>query len=337
MAMKVLFIGGTGLISTAVSELAVKKGIELYLLNRGNRPGFVPQGAKVLQGDINDAAQMKSLLGNLHFDSVVDWIAFEPNAIERDISLFTGRTDQYIFISSAATYQREATQYLIDEAAPQNNPGWDYAMNKIACEQRLMEEYRKNGFPVVIVRPSHTYGLTSIPFALSSWARPWTIVDRMLRGKPIIVPGDGTSLWSITHNSDFAKGFVGLLGNTMTLGHSFHITSDEVKTWDQYARIIGQAVGVMPKLMHIATDTIVRFMPDQVGPLLGDTCRTCILDNSKIKRFVPGYVATTNFETGIRKTIDYFNAHPELKMVDEDVNARMDSLIAKYNHFLEQL
>jgi nucleoside-diphosphate-sugar epimerase len=334
--MKVLFIGGTGLISSAVSQLAVQKGIELTLLNRGNKETLVPHGAKVLHGDINNVNEMKALLSGEHFDAVVDFIIFEPAGIERDIELFTGKTNQYIFISTAATYQRPVTQYIIDESTPQHNPGWDYAENKIACEERLIQEYRRNGFPMTIVRPSHTYGPSSIPFAITSWAKPWTIVDRMLRGKAIVVPGDGTSLWTITHNSDFAKGLVGLLGNAQTLGHAFHITSDEVKTWDQYCTIIGQVVGARPKILHIASDAIARFLPDAKGGLLGDTCNSYVLDNSKIKRFVPDYVATTNFETGIRQSIAAFQNHPELMAIDEEFNARIDRLILAYDQFLSK-
>ncbi|WP_274648809.1 SDR family oxidoreductase [Paenibacillus humicola] len=332
--MKVLFIGGTGLISTAASKLAVQQGFDLYLLNRGNRDTFIPEGATVLRGDIHNRDEMESLLSNSHFDIVVNWIVFHKEDIERDINYFTGKTNQYIFISTAATYQRPPAYYILDESTPQHNPGWDYAVNKIACEERLIREYREKGFPMTIVRPSHTYGDTSIPFAITSWAHPWTIIDRILKGKKIIVPGDGTSLWTITHNTDFAKGLVGLLGNTQTLGHAFHITSDEVKTWDQYLAAIGQAIGVEPQPIHITSECISRAMPEFKAPLFGDTCNSYVLDNSKIKRFVPGYTATTSFEHGIRQSIAYFRQHPELQTVDEALNAKMDQLIAAYEAFL---
>jgi nucleoside-diphosphate-sugar epimerase len=335
--MKVLFIGGTGLISMAASKLAVQQGFDLYLLNRGNRDKFVPEGATMLRGDINNHIEMESLLENRHFDVVVDWIIFNNEDIERDIKLFAGKTNQYIFISTAATYQRPPAYYILDESTPQHNPGWDYAVNKIACEERLIKEYREKSFPMTIVRPSHTYGNTSIPFAITSGGNPWTLVDRILKGKKIIIPGDGTSLWTITHNTDFAKGLVGLLGNTQTIGHAFHITSDEVKTWDQYLNVIGQAVGVEPKSIHITSECISLFMPEFKGSLFGDACNSYVLDNSKIKKFVPGYTATTSFEHGIRQSIAYFEEHPELQTVDEVLNAKMDKTIAAYEAFLSSI
>lgn len=335
--MKVLFVGGTGLISSAVSELAVRQGMELYLLNRGNRAAFVPEGAKVLKGDINDARGMEALLGGLHFDAVADWIVFDKPAMERDIRLFTGKTDQYILISTVATYQRPVTHYLVNESTVQHNPGWDYAVNKIACEERLIAEYRQNGFPMTIVRPSHTYGKTSIPFAINSWAYPWTIADRILKGKKIIVPGDGTSLWTLTHNTDFAKGFVGLIGNTQAVGQTFHITSDEVKTWDQYAKAIGLALNREPEIIHIASDLIAQAIPELKAGLLGDACHSYVVDNSKIKRFVPGYTATTGFDRGIRESVAYFRANPEKMKIDEALDAKMDRLIAAYEGFAKEL
>ncbi|MBW7454959.1 SDR family oxidoreductase [Paenibacillus sepulcri] len=335
--MKVLFIGGTGLISSAASKLAIEKGFDLYLLTRGTRDQLAPEGTTVLHGDINNRAEMETLLNNQHFDVVVNWIIFEPDGIERDIQLFAGKTNQYIFISTAATYQRPPSYYILDESTPQHNPGWPYAVNKIACEERLVKEYREQGFPITIVRPSHTYGPTSIPFAISSGAHPWTLVDRILKGNKIIVPGDGTSLWTITHNTDFAKGLVGLLGNTQAIGQSFHITSDEVKTWDQYLTIIGQAVGAEPNIIHITSECISLAMPEFKSQLFGDTCNSYVLDNSKIKAFVPGYMATTRFEHGIRQSIAYFSEHPERQTVDVALNAKMDHLIAAYEAFLSKI
>lgn len=335
--MKVLFIGGTGLISSAASSLAVKQGFDLYLLNRGNRDRFVPEGATVLRGDINNKEEMQALLEDKHFDAVVNWIVFKPEEIERDIQLFEGKTNQYIFISTVATYQRPPSYYIFDESAPQHNPGWDYAVDKIACEQRLMKAYRETGFPVTIVRPSHTYGETTIPFAITSGAHPWTLIDRIQKGKMIIVPGDGTSLWTITHNTDFAKGLVGLLGNTQTLGQAFHITSDEVKTWDQYLTAIGQAVGIKPKVIHMTSECISLFLPEFKAGLFGDASHSYVVDNRKIKTFVPGYHATMNFEHGIRQSIAYFRAHPELQTIDEDLDAKMDKMIAAYEEFLSSI
>jgi len=334
--MKVLFIGGTGLISTAASELAVRSGFDLFLLNRGKRGGLAPAAATTLLGDIDDRAKIRSLLKDHRFDVIVDFIIFEPQGIERDIELFSGKTDQYIFISTAATYQRPPSHYLITESTPQYNPGWDYARNKIACEERLIREFRTNGFPMTIVRPSHTYGVTSIPFAVNSGSHPWTLVDRIIKGKKIVVPGDGTSLWTLTHNSDFAKGLVGLFGNAKTLGHAFHITSDEVKTWDQYLSSIGRAVGVEPRIIHITSECIARFMPELRAPLFGDLSNSYILDNSKIKSFVPGYMATTRFDQGIRQSIAHFQQERGLQTVDEPMNAKLDAMIAAYEGFLER-
>ncbi|MBM7566120.1 SDR family oxidoreductase [Paenibacillus sacheonensis] len=335
--MKVLFIGGTGLISTAASTLAVQQGMELYLLTRGRQKGVPPEGANVLRGDINDRQGMRELLEGKHFDAVVDWIAFKPEDIERDVELFAGKTDQYIFISTVATYQRPPSYYLFDESAPQHNPGWPYAVDKIACEERLLRAYRETGFPATIVRPSHTYGETAIPFAITSGAHPWTLIDRIRKGKKIIVPGDGTSLWTITHNTDFAKGLVGLLGNSQTIGQAFHITSDEVKTWNQYLAAIGQAAGAKPEAIHMTSACISLFLPEFKAALFGDASNSYVVDNRKIKAFVPGYQATTNFERGIRQSLAYFESHPERQTIDEALDARMDKMIASYENFLASI
>ncbi|WP_027328421.1 NAD-dependent epimerase/dehydratase family protein [Marinimicrobium agarilyticum] len=335
--MKVLFIGGTGQISTAVSQLLVDEGVELYLLNRGNRNDCAPDGARVLKGDINNRSEIKSLLKDRYFDVVVNWIAFHPDDIERDIEYFTGKTDQYIFISTVATYQRPPAYYVLDESTPQYNPVWDYATDKIACEQTLLAAFRTHGFPATIVRPSQTYGDGSIPFAVNSATHPWTLVDRIARGKKVIVPGDGSSLWCVTHNTDFAKGFIGLLGHSQTRGHAFHITSDEVKTWDQYLAELGSAVGVKAKPIHMTTECISRFLPEFEGPLRGDASNSFVLDNTKIKTFVPGYRATTRFEQGIRQSVAYYKRHPERQTIDEPLNARMDHAINAYERFLASL
>src|SRR5229473_6758172 len=249
--MRVLFIGGTGIISSASTALAAERGIDLTLLTRGRRAAHLPTGVKTLAVDIDDAAGAASALHGASFDAVVDWIAFTPAHIERDLELFRGRTRQYIFISSASAYQKPSTHYLITESTPLSNPHWDYSRNKIACEERLLRAYREEGFPATIVRPSLTYGQNLIPLVINSWERSYTVVDRMLKGQKVIVPGDGTSLWVITHNTDFAKGFIGLLGHEQSFGHAFHITTDEVLTWDQLYRTVGTAVGVQPRIVHI--------------------------------------------------------------------------------------
>jgi nucleoside-diphosphate-sugar epimerase len=326
--MRVLFIGGTGIISTACTALAVERGIDLTLLTRGKRD--VPRGVKVWKDDVNSPS-LAARLANEKFDAVVDWIAFTPEDTERDIRLFRGHTRQFVFISSASVYQKPALDYLITESTPLSNPHWDYSRNKIACEELLMKAYREEGFPVTIVRPSLTYGETLVPLVLNSWAEmSYTVVDRMLRGGKVIVPGDGTSLWVITHNTDFAKGFVGLLGHEQAIGHAFHITSDEVLTWDQLYQITAAAAGVEPKIAHISSDFIVACQPDKEGSLIGDKSLSVVFDNTKIKRFVPGYCATTTFAEGIRRSLAWFDADPARKKIDHDANATWDKLIAAY-------
>jgi nucleoside-diphosphate-sugar epimerase len=327
--MRILFIGGTGNISLACTRVAVERGYEVTLLNRGRRPADVPPGVRSLTLDIEDPAAAGALSG-CSFDSVVNWIAFRPADIERDLRLFQGRTRQYVFISSASAYQKPSTHYLITESTPLANPYWDYSRNKIACEERLIEAYRENGFPTTIVRPSHTYGDTQVALAINSWTKSYTVIDRMRRGRKVIVPGDGTSLWVITHNTDFAKGLVGLLGNEQTVGHAFHITTDEVMCWDQFYRLAGAAAGVEPELVHMPSDFLAACVPDSLGSLIGDKSVSVVFDNSKIKRFVPGYCATMPFAQGIRRTLAWFDADPARKQIDDEANARWDRMIKAY-------
>jgi nucleoside-diphosphate-sugar epimerase len=274
--MRVLFIGGTGIISAACTRLAAERGIDLTLLTRGRRPA--EPGVRTLTADIDEPAAADALAAR-SFDVVVDWIAFTPAHVERDLRLFGGRAGQYIFISSASAYQKPASDYLMTESTPLANPFWEYSRNKIACEERLLRAYREEGFPVTIVRPSLTYGETQIPLAVNSWEKSYTVVDRMRRGQKVIVPGDGTSLWVITHNSDLAKGLVGLLGHPRAIGHAFHITSDEVMTWDQFYRITAEAAGVEPRLVHIASDFIAACLPEKLGSLIGDKAASTVFDN----------------------------------------------------------
>lgn len=327
--MRVLFIGGTGIISTACTALAAERGIDLTLLTRGLRPGTLPAGVRTLRMDIEDAS---GLPGDTVFDVAVEWVAFTPAHIERDLRLFAGRVRQYIFISSASVYQKPATDYLITESTPLANPYWEYARHKIACEERLLRAYREDGFPVTIVRPSLTYGDTQIPLAINSWPKSYTAVDRMRRGKKVIVPGDGSSLWVITHNSDFAKGLVGLLGQPRAVGHAVHITSDEVMSWDQIYRIVGEAAGAQPDLVHIPSDFVSACLPGETGNLLGDKAVSAVFDNSKIKRWVPGYRADVPFAQGIRRTLAWFDADPARREIDAEANATWDKLIAAYEH-----
>jgi len=329
--MRVLFLGGTGVISTACTRLAAERGIELTILTRRSHGADLPAGVHNLNADVDDPGAVASALGGARFDAVVDWIAFKPAHIERDLQLFRGRTRQYVFISSASVYQKPATQYLITESTPLANPFWDYSRDKIACEERLMKAYREEGFPVTIVRPSHTYGDTRFAFAINS-GKSYTVIDRMRRGKKVIVPGDGASLWVITHNSDFAKGLVGLLGLEQAMGHAFHITTDEVMCWDQFHRIAGQAAGVEPQLLHMPSDFIAACQPDKLGGLTGDKSVSVVFDNSKIKRFVPGYCATVPYGQGIRRTVAWFDADPARRQVDEADNRTWDRLIEAWEH-----
>ena len=328
--MRVLFIGGTGIISTACTQLAAQRGIDLTLARRGTRAATLPEGVKTLTIDMDDAAGAAKTLADQQFDAVVDWIAFTPDQIERDLKLFRDRTAQYIFISSASAYQKPAGHYLITESTPLANPFWQYSRDKIACEDRLMRAYRDENFPITIVRPSLTYGETQITLAINSWEKSYTAVDRMRRGKKVIVPGDGSSLWVITHNTDFAKGLVGLLGNPQAIGHAFHITSDEVMTWDQYYSIVAEAAGVDAEIIHIPSDFIGACFPDKLGGLKGDKAVSVVFDNSKIKRFVPGFCATTPFAEGIRRTLAWFDADPARRQIDDAANERWDKLIAAY-------
>jgi nucleoside-diphosphate-sugar epimerase len=329
--MKILFIGGTGIISTASTALAVERGMDVTLLTRGQHDAKLPPGVKTLLADVNDPALPQRLQqDSLEFDAVVDWIAFTPSDIERDLKLFRGRTRQFLFISSTSAYQKPQTHYLITEATPLANPYWDYSRKKIACEERLMQAYREEGFPITIIRPSLTYSETQIPLVLNSWQKSYTAVDRMIRGQKLVVPGDGSSLWVITHNTDFAKGLVGLLGHQQAIGHAFHITSDEVLTWDQIFRTVGGAIGVEPKLVHIPSDFIAACISEKLGTLTGDKSVSVVFDNSKIKRFVPTYCATMTFAEGIKRTLAWFDADPSRKQIDHQANATTDKLIAAY-------
>ena len=331
--MKVLFIGGTGIISTASTQLAIEQGVDLFLLNRGQH-ATTPAGATSLIADINDAEATARVLADHTFDVVVNWIAFKAADVERDLKLFRDKTRQYVFISSASAYQKPSSFYLITESTPLANPFWEYSRDKIACEELLMRAYREEGFPCTIVRPSLTYSQTQIPLAVNSWQRSYTAVARMRQGKPVIVPGDGSSLWSVTHNTDFAKGFVGLLGHQQAIGHAFHITSHETLTWDQIYAEVAEAAGVEAKIVHIASDFIAACMPEMTGTLIGDKAVSVVFDNTKIQRFVPDFCATTPFARGIRETIAWFDADPTRQQIDEEADKRWDRLISAYQRGL---
>ncbi len=325
--MKVLFIGGTGNISVAVSRLAVERGVDLYLLNRGRQPVTIA-GATTLTADINQPDQVAAALADHHFDSVVNWIAFREHEVERDIALFRERTAQYVFISSASAYQKPVSFPFITESTPLANPWWEYSRNKIACEERLVRAYREQGFPATIVRPSHTYD-QRFPIGVGNWSS-YVIPKRMLEGKPIVVHGDGTSLWTLTHSEDFAKGIVPLLGHPQTIGQSFHITSDFVLTWNQIYEQIGDALGVKPKLVHIPSEFIAQVDPASGPGLLGDKMYCVMFDNSKIKSFVPDFVCTIPFHVGIRRTLAWFQAEPSRMNVAPEDDAQFERILTAY-------
>lgn len=325
--MRVLFIGGTGFISTAVSRLALAKGLELYHLNRGVRQANLP-GVQHLIADVHQAESVRAALNGLRFDVVVDWIAYKPEDIERDLALFSGQVKQFIFISSASAYQKPPTYPIITESTPLHNPYWEYSRSKIACEERLIQAYRQDGFPVTIVRPSLTYD-TNFPIAIGGWGC-YTLADRLKKGLPIIVHGDGTSLWVVTHAEDFGRGFLGLVGNEQAIGHAFHITSDEVLTWDQIYQTIAGALGVEANIVHIASDFIAQVAPRMAGGLIGDKSWSAIFDNSKIKAFVPGFQAVIPFREGIRRTLAWFDADETRRRVNAEVNAEMERILAAY-------
>jgi len=322
--MKVLFIGGTGFISTAVSRLVLERGWELFLLNRGQRQAN-PPGCESLIADINDPAQVRAALGDLKFDVIVDWVAYTAADIERDLALFRGRMAQFIFISSASIYQKPPAHYIITESSPIHNPHWEYSRNKIACEERLIRAYREENFPVTIVRPSLTYD-PQLPVALGGWGG-YTFCDRLKRGKPIIVHGDGSSLWVVTHAEDFGRGFLGLFGNPATVGQAFHITSDEVLTWNQLYATIAEAMGIEPRFVHIPSDFIVKLAPHREGDLIGDKTWSVVFDNTKIKTWVPGFQCVIPFRQGVRRTLAGFEANPARKRIDAEVNKELDLIL----------
>jgi nucleoside-diphosphate-sugar epimerase len=326
-ALKALFIGGSGEISAACSALAVERGIELYVLNRGRtsvRP--LPAGVRIVTADVRDATAVREALGTLEFDVVVNFVAFTPKHVQADLDRFRDRIGQYVFISSASVYQKPVARLPIVESTPLRNPVWPYSRSKIACEQLLVDAYRTSGAPVTIVRPSHTYDRTQVPYDTG-----WTAIDRMRRGKPVVVHGDGTSLWTLTHVRDFAKAFVGLLGSPRAIGDSFHITSDELLTWNQIHELLAAAADAAPpRLVHVASDAIFRHDETWGRSLLGDKAHSVIFDNTKIKRLVPDYVATVPFHEGAREIIEWHDADPSRGRVDPRIDEVLDRLVDQY-------
>ncbi len=326
--MKVLFIGGTGTISSAITKQLSQTNCELYLLNRGNRSNTLPSNVKTLKADVNDEEKVRDLINGLSFDVVCDFIGFVPTHVERDYRLFKNKTKQYIFISSASAYQKPLSDYRITEGTTLSNPYWEYSRNKIACEEFLMEKYRSEGFPVTIVRPSHTYDERSIPLGVHGTKGSWQVAKRIMEGKPVIIHGDGTALWTMTHNSDFAKGFIGLMGNPHAIGQAFQITSDESLTWNQIYSSIAKALGVELHPYYVSSSFLASVGDfDFTGSLIGDKANTVIFDNTKLKRAVPDFCATKRFDQGIKETIDNVLSHPELQIEDPEFDKWCDRVI----------
>ncbi len=326
--MKVLFIGGTGTISSAITQQLSQTDCDLYLLNRGNRSTILSSNITVLQTDIADERKVEELLDGHSFDVVCDFIGFLPEHVERDYRLFHNRTKQYMYISSASAYQKPLSDYRITEGTTLSNPYWQYSRDKIACEEFLMKKYREEGFPVTIIRPSHTYDERSIPLGVHGAKGSWQVAKRMLEGKKVIIHGDGTSLWTMTHNSDFAKGFIGLMGNPHAIGQAFQITSDESLTWNQIYSSIAQALGVELHPYYVSSAFLAAVSDyDFTGSLIGDKANTVIFDNSKLKQAVPDFHATKRFNQGIQETINHVLHHPELQREDPEFDTWCDNVI----------
>jgi nucleoside-diphosphate-sugar epimerase len=323
--MKTLFIGGTGIISTACVELCVKRGIEIYLLNRGQSARPIPVGAKSIIANYRNPAEVRSAIAEMQFDSVVDWIAYVPEQVQYDIDFFKDRTKQYIFISSASVYQTPPKKLPVTELTPLDNPVWQYSRDKIACENLLKRVFNSENFPVTIVRPSHTYDKMSLPFQ-----EQYTIIDRMRKGKKIIVHGDGSSLWVLTHSKDFAKGFVGLLGNTAAIGEAFHITSDELLSWNQIVEYFADAAGAKADIVHIPSEVIARYHKDWGDSLLGDKTHSMMFDNSKIKKYVPDFKAIIPFSEGVKEIMAWYDKDPSRQKVDPEMDKLIDKIIEDY-------
>jgi nucleoside-diphosphate-sugar epimerase len=324
MAKNILFIGGTGIISSACSPLVLERGDNLFLMNRGESVRPVPQGAQVIRADIRkDPGALSRAIREHHIDVVVDWIAFVPEEVQRDINACSGQVGQYVFISSASAYQKPIKRLPITEETPLENPFWEYSRNKIACEELLIRTHSEQNFPVTIVRPSHTYDKTLLPCHGG-----WTIVDRMRRGKPVIIHGDGTSLWVLTHHRDFAVGFVGLLGNAAAIGEVFQITSDELLTWNAIFAQVAAAAGAELKAMHVPSEMIARYDERWGASLLGDKAHSVIFDNSKIKSLVPEFDPRISFADGSREIVAWYDSNPQAKVISDETNLLQDRMIA---------
>ncbi len=327
--MRALLIGGTGTISSAITDALSRTDWEVWLLNRGRSAAELPENINVIHADINNEEEAAKALDGMTFDTVCDFIGFVPEQLERDFRLFSGRCRQFMYISSASAYHKPVADYRITEGTTLANPYWEYSRNKIACEELLMKHYREDGFPVTIIRPSHTYCEKSVPLGVHGKNGSWQVLRRMLDGKPVIIHGDGTSLWTITHNTDFAKGFIGLMGNPHAIGECFHITSDESVTWNQIYKSVADALGVELKPYYVSSDFLADVSDyDLLGSLIGDKAQSVVFDNSKLKKAIPGFCATVRTEEGIRRTVEYVLSHEECQQADEEFDAWCDKVIS---------
>ena len=326
--MKALLIGGTGTISTSVTSLLVQKGWDVAVLNRGNRSESLPEGVRVLKADVRQEASVRNAIGEETFDVVCEFVGFVPDHVRQDIGIFQGRCAQYIYISSASAYHKPVADFRITEGTALANPYWQYSRDKIACEQLLLQAYETALFPVTIVRPSHTYSERSLPVAVHGNKGPWQVLDRIRQGKQVIVHGDGTSLWTVTHASDFAKAFVGLMGHPKAIGEAFHITSDESLTWNQIMQTIAAALGAELHPVYVPSSILARAPQyDFRGSLLGDKACSVVFDNTKVKRLVPDFVCTMPFCHGARLSVDTILQHPELQLPDPEFDAFTERMI----------
>ena len=335
--MNVLFIGGSGLISSACVRLAVEQGHEVWVLNRGRtRHVPMPDQVRLLSADVHDPGSVAEALRGNDFDVVAQFVGFEPEHVASDVELFAG-AGQYVYVSSASAYQKPPRNYLITESTPLENEYWDYSRAKIACERVLAEAHAATGFPATIVRPSLTYGPSQLPASVNSWTKPYTLLDWIRRGEPAIVPGDGSSLWVMTHNSDFAVGFNGLFGHPGAIGPAVHITSDEVLTWDAIVRAIADAAGVEVELLHVPSDFLVAADPDNLGSLIGDKSNSVVFDNSLIRALVPAFAPKVPFAQGMRESVAWFDADPARQAVDEQAQATWRRVVDVYGRALREI
>ena len=327
--MKILLIGGTGLISTAVVEEALNRGMEVFLLNRGNKNVEFNKPVTQLTSDINDEQRVKELLIPHFFDVIIEFFAFTVEHVQRDYRLFKGKTNQYIFISTASAYHKPLPKSPITEDIPLENPYWQYSQNKKYAEEYLLS-LRDDEFNVTIIRPSHTYNDRSLVFQLSSWSHPFTILNRMINDQPIVLPDDGESLWTLTYHKDFAKGFVDIFGNEMTYQEYYHLTSDKVYTWNEITLAIYKALGKKPNIIYITTDNILKHFPEVKGELYGDKKENAVFNNSKIKAIAPHYVSETEYPDIAKRAVNYYLTHKEAQTIDEKFNEKYEKLIKAF-------